>query len=278
MAPLTARTEGLVADIFSERAAARPRRRHGHIVAFMAVLLAVGILVPWSIVRTDKSTETGAVGSMPASISSDYAWKVYYLNQTSRVSQTNGTIFAFDMADLPFTFSSVIFGDFRGDISHSSTYYGGCGILVDASGSIASVTLAEAGGRTVSSVSYIGQSMIVFSGERRSVSYPNESTSYYGTDQIALDWKNGTWSPSQGVFVSHPSNVSLESSVFCLMVFEPVGTTEIPEFGWLPAVVVCSLLLPIVIRRNGALGRSKDDCGDDLKLQSGEHFDLSHVK
>ncbi len=256
MAPLIPRSEGLIADVRSRSALARPMRRHRHVFAALIVLLAVGFLLPWMIMQSDKTEQKNTVGSEPASISSNYTWKVYYLNQTSKVSQTNGTSFAFNTADLPFIFGSVVFGDFRDDPTHSCIYYGGCGILVDANGSSASVSLSEASGKSVSSVPYLGQSMIVFSGERRSVSYPNDSTSYFGTDQIALDWKNGTWSPSQGILVSHPSNVSLSSSVFCLMVFEPAGSTEIPEFGALPLPVVCSLLVTLALARGGRGWRS----------------------
>lgn len=164
------------------------------------------------------------------------------------VAGTHETSFLFNMDDLPFAFESIAFGDFRTDAEHLATYYGGCGILVDAGGETGTVVLKEGTGKLVASVQYLGQDLIVFSGERRSASYPVASTSYYGTDKMIEDWRNGTWSPSIGVVLEHAQNVSLYSATFCLMVFEP-GPVLVPELNNLLIVVVFTPLIVFLVRR-----------------------------
>jgi hypothetical protein len=217
-------------------------------IALIVVFLVLGItLIP----NLEQEAVSEANNSQQSVVQINYQWKVYVLNQTDRSEAANGTTFSFDNDDLPQEFSTILFGDFRADPYGQGTYYGGCGILVEASGASQTITLREIDGKFVSSVLYNGQDPVVFSGERRSVSYPNMTTSYYGTDLIVQDWRNGTWSPDRGILVEHPVDVTMVESEFYLMLFEPEGDLDIPEFYDLPLVLALTLgVMTIVSRRN----------------------------
>lgn len=250
MAPLIPNDRGFTADLRVMRIPCEPRNRHGRVVAlavFVISLVLGAIVLPTS--EDGASTETNNSQQSVAPV--DYQWRVYVLNQTGRFEADNGTTFSYRTEDLPQEFSTILFGDFRADLDGQGTYYGGCGILLEASGSSATFVLREIDGKFICSVPYTGQDPFVFSGERRSVSYPSVTTSYYGTDQIAQDWRNGTWSPDQGILVEHPDEVSLDRSEFYLMLFEPGGGLDIPEFRDLSLVLAFTLgAVAIVSRRN----------------------------
>lgn len=199
----------------------------------------------------NRSTES--TKSIPSAAANPYQWRVYMLNQSTVLAQGAGTSFSFRAEDLPFNFGSISFGDFRSDADHRATYYGGCGILVNASGVAALLVLRESSGKFISSVNYIGQNLIVFSGETKSVSYPTESTSYSGTDKLIEDWRNGTWSPNDGIVIEHPKSVSVTESVFCFMVFEPSGEILIPEFQNTP--VMLFLLVTVIVGARSLIRR-----------------------
>lgn len=248
MAPLTPPTRGFVADIRAARQSVPRNTKQRHIVAAVALLLSSVLLLQLVPDRRDNEASQ-AVTSQPAVISNEYIWRVYELNQTARTDNSTGTMFTFRTEDLPYDFRSIQFGDFRADAGHTGKYYGGCGILVNASGTNATIALRESSGSLISTVPYNGQDLIVFSGERISVSYPSASTRYYGTDRMIQDWRNGTWSPNDGIVVEHPGNVTLSGSEFCLMVFEPDGDIEIPEFQGFPFVIACILAVLVIFRR-----------------------------
>jgi len=228
------------------------RTRHGSRGA--VVLLALGMSFAFalgvlpSLGRTDTVDNNSSANS---SQSLSYDFKVHALNCTSQTRTQNGTLFRFNAADLPFEFSTVYFGDYRSDTSYSHKYYGGSGILVNASGSNAVMVLRENGGRFVSRIDYHGQAQIVFNGKVESVTYPLVATKYDGTDQIIQDWRNRTWTPDDGVLVEHPSNVTLASAKFYLMTLEPSGTTDIPEFEILP-IVGAVIVVFLAVRRSAA--------------------------
>jgi len=255
MAPLIPRDIGFTAELRANAVPHSMRRGRRRAIAFVAIIasLSLGlILVPSAEEESGSETSNSSQSVVPV----EYKWKVYVLNQTSMYDASNGTVFSFRTEDLPHEFGSILFGDFRADLEGEGTYYGGCGILVEASGSCASIILRETDGKFISSVPYNGQDPVVFSGERRSVSYPSVTTSCYGTDLIIQDWRNGTWAPDEGILVEHPEEVTMVASEFCLMLFEPEGDIEIPEFGDFATVIVLAVgTLTIVTRR--ALGRGK---------------------
>jgi hypothetical protein len=250
MPPLAPKNSGFTADL---RATPNPLKRHARRGPFMAIAVIVASLVlgVTLIPNLEKEAVTETNNSQQSVVQINYLWKVYVLNQTGRSDAANGTTFSFNNDDLPQEFSTILFGDFRADTDGEGTYYGGCGILVKASGASETITLREIDGKFVSSVQYNGQDPVVFSGERRSVSYPNVTTSYFGTDLIVQDWRRGTWSPNQGILVEHPVNVTMVESEFYLMLFEPEGDLEIPEFNDLPLVLALTLgVLTITSRKN----------------------------
>jgi len=165
-----------------------------------------------------------------------YDFKIYALNCTSQKHTQNGTLFKFATTDLPFDFSAVNFGDYRSDTTFSRKYYGGSGILVNATGMNATMVLKESSGQIVSRIDYHGQAQVVFNGKVESVTYPTNVTTYEGTDRIIQDWRNTTWAPNDGVIVEHPSNITLTSAKFYVMTLEPSAVTEIPEFELAPIV------------------------------------------
>jgi hypothetical protein len=255
MAPLTPRDIGFTAELRVNAVLRSTRRRRSRAIAFAVVIASIALglmLLPGA--EEEAASETS--NSQQSVVPVEYKWRVYVLNQTSMSDSSNGTTFSFRTEDLPQDFGSILFGDFRSDQSGEGTYYGGCGILVEASGTSASIVLRETDGKFISSVAYNGQDPVVFSGERRSVSYPSVTTSYYGTDLIIQDWRNGTWAPDEGILVEHPEDVTMVASEFCLMLFEPEGDIEIPEFGDFTTVIVLAVgALTILTRRS--LGKTK---------------------
>jgi hypothetical protein len=246
MQSLIPSSRGFVADVRTARAAVIKNRRHARrgimIVGIMiSFILAAGLLA-----RGEIKEPSETVMSQPSFSQNDYSWRVYMLNQSEAIQEANRTTFLFNIEDLPFAFESILFGDFREDTDHEAIYYGGCGILVNASGSDGTVILKERAGKLIASVQYRGQDLIVFSGERKSVSYPVASTSYYGTDKMAEDWRNGTWHPGDGVLLDHPDNINVASATFCLMVFEPDGVVLVPEFDFVSIPVVCMLAIFVI--------------------------------
>jgi len=245
MAPLVPASRGFTADVRHYSKAISPKHNHGRIAVIVIIGLALVLAVQMIPSKSD-SEQIDMAKTTPASSGSTYLWRVYVLNQTTRNVGANGTTFVFKLADLPLDFASLQFGDFRADSQYVRTYYGGCGILVNGSGTNANITLREVNGKLVSSISYSGQNPIVFSGERKSVSYPSSVTTYSGTEKLIQDWRNGTWNPGQGILIEHPMGLTLARSDFCLMVFEPSGPTEIPEFDLiLVGVVTCIVVVSI---------------------------------
>ena len=207
--------------------------------------LAVSLVFVLAMLPSFGKTDTvDNGGSVNVSQGLSYDFRIHALNCTYQAPTQNGTLFRFDTTDLPFDFSTVSFCDYRTDTSFSHKYYAGSGILVNASGTNATITLRESTGRLVSRIDYQGQPQVVFNGKIESVTYPKNATTYEGTDQMIQDWRNKTWSPDDGIVVEHPSNVTLRGASFFLMTLEPTVTTEIPEFELvLPAVAGLSILL-----------------------------------
>jgi hypothetical protein len=176
-----------------------------------------------------------------------YEFAVYALNQTVRLAVPSGTFFQFDASDLPFSIGSVCFGDFREDSCYRSVYYGCSGLLMNASGHDASVTIFEGNGKRIAEILYHGQNPVVIGSEVRYDSY-SDVTAWTGTDLIVLDWIGGNWTPRQGIYVEHTADLTFTSAKMFVMVFEPCVFLEVPEFrapaALLPlilAVIFCGL-------------------------------------
>lgn len=247
--------QGLVADVHSLRTTVRPRRGDSR-VKTAAVLIAAGAvfalivsMLPVTEGPRAKESDTSANDKHAYS----YDFRVHALNQSSAVRNESGTVFKFKEADLPFAFSTICFGDYRADTTFSRIYYGGSGILMNAWGGRASIVLMETNGKLVNRIDYTGQAQVVFNGRAESVTYPTTTTTYNGTDQIVQDWRNGDWTPTDGVFVEHPGNITLSNASFFLMTLEPVVVTDIPEFDLAIPGAFCVLMVILLRRRNSAV-------------------------
>lgn len=221
---------GLIADIIRPRKQGRaipPRSRKGAAVVALGITVAIMFctFVPRGQGVKDESNSSAVA---PAPIAQQF--RVHSLNTSAMASVGGATAIVFRVSDLPFDFRLMRFGDFRTDANRSHIYYAGSGILVNATGSNATITLRESSGKVVSVIEYHGQNQIVFNGEIKSVSSPRLTTTYNGTDLMIQDWRNGLWSPSEGILVEHPDNVTVLSASFYIMAIEPQGAYDIPEF------------------------------------------------
>ena len=238
---------GFTADVHSSAVTVRSERRIGRTPTLLA--MAIPLVLILAVLSTLGRSGADADSSPDTPRGLYYDFRVHALNCTSLSSTANGTLFRFNADDLPFEFSSICFGDYRADGTFSQKYYGGSGILVDATGLSTVMTLREGGGQFISAIDYHGQAQVVFNGKVESVTFPSNSTTYDGTDRIIQDWREGSWSPQEGVLVEHTSNVTLADAKFYLMTLEPSGTTDIPEFDPLLTVgAMIALFLIIRIR------------------------------
>jgi hypothetical protein len=219
--------------------------KHARGVPLVLLALALSLVFALAVLPSRGKTDTvDTDGSVNVSQDLSYDFRVHALNCTYQAPTQTGTLFRFDTTDLPFEFSTVSFCDYRTDTSFSHKYYAGSGILVNANGTNATITLRESTGRLVSRIDYHGQPQVVFNGKIESVTYPKNATTYEGTDQMIQDWRNETWTPDDGIVVEHPNNVTMSGASFFLMTLEPMVTTEVPEFeSLLPVVAVLSILL-----------------------------------
>jgi len=243
---------GLTANLYLPRPAIRTQRRRGkRLTTIAAVLGFIAVLLIQTVPGDAPEDDAASTQETTAEQGSNsYEFVVYMLNHTIRASTGNGTLFGFDSAQLPFDFSEIIFGEFRGDTEFRNRYYAGLSLLARAEGPNASIRFLEADGKLVEQIVYQGQSLIVLNGwESTSKDGKGKVISHsWGSMQIAAyDWEGGSWSPEEGIVVEHPSDVTVTSASLCLMVYEPGGTTDIPEYG--PGLVCVALVLLILVVR-----------------------------
>ena len=245
MGALISPDHGFIAD------ARQPRLEKRHKSIGRGLVISAGILLAFvlAVLFVSRDLTIGSADSkdiQSAPSDNSYEFRVYALNKTSIKVSENGTYFSFNVGDLPFDLGSLRFGDFRTDTNYSLSYYGGSGILVSARGENATMTIRESTGRLISEVRYHGQGLIVLSGETKYCSYPSGVT-WNGTDAMVQDWRAGTWTPDDGILIEHPRNVTLSDAKFYVMVFEPAGSTLIPEYEVVP-VIALTLLLVVFLR------------------------------
>ena len=247
MGALISPDHGLIAD------ARRSRSGNRHRPIGRGSMVGVGILVAFTLALlfvpkglTFGSVDSNDVQSVPRNNS--YEFKVYALNQTSVRISENGTYFSFRVEDLPFDIRSLRFGDFRTDTNYTLSYYAGSGILVSARGNNATLAIRESTGRLISEVRYHGQDLIVLTGETKYRSYPSGVT-WNGTDAMVQDWRAGKWTPGDGILIEHPESVTLGEAKFYVMVFEPVGNMQIPEYEVVPVIALTLLLVAFLRNR-----------------------------
>jgi hypothetical protein len=244
---------GLTANLYLPRPAIRTQRRRTKGLTTIAVVLGfIAVLLLQTVPDAPEDDAASTQETTAEQGSNSYEFAVYMLNHTVRSLTGNGTLFGFDSTQLPFDFSEIIFGEFRGDTEYRSRYYAGLSLLARAEGPNASIRFLEGDGKLVEQIGYQGQSLIVLNGWE-SISKDGKGKVIdhsWGSMQIAAyDWEDGSWSPEEGIAVEHPSEVTVTSASLCLMVYEPGDTTEIPEFG--PMLICVGLtLLVLVVRKH----------------------------
>jgi hypothetical protein len=196
----------------------------------------------------DKASETSTDSAAPSPANNSYVFKVYALNHTSTRAVSNGTALFFDLIQLPFNFNGVQFGDYRMDSQCSATYYAGSGVLLNSSGTNAWIALAEGNGKLVSRVFYRGQTTVALNGQTTTYINSSRPAAYNGTDLMVQDWRNGNWTPNDGIIIEHPKNVTISGATFYLAVYQPGVSAQMPEFDLLPAVLSVFVVVVLVRR------------------------------
>jgi hypothetical protein len=247
---------GLTANLYLPRPAIGTQRRRTKGLTTVAVALGFIAVLLLQMVPDAPGDDAASTQETTAEQGNNsYEFAVYMLNHTVRAPTSNGTLFRFDSAQLPFDFSELVFGEFRGDTEFRSRYYAGLSLLARAEGPNASIGFLEADGDLVEQIGYQGQSLIVLNGWE-SISKDGKGKVMdhtWGSMQIAAyDWVDGSWSPEEGIIVNHPVDMTVTSATLCLMVYEPANSTEIPEFGLGLACVALALLVLIVRRQRSS--------------------------
>ncbi|MBN1677688.1 MAG: hypothetical protein JW880_04045 [Candidatus Thermoplasmatota archaeon] len=244
---------GFVADLYLPRPRVETRPRNLKLAAVTAAVLGFVVVllcdqVPGALSESGVSTQESSEGQSNGT----YEFVVYVLNHTTRTSNGTTTLFTFDIDQLPFDFDDLEFGDFREDPCYLSRYYGGMSLLARAEGSTTNISFEEANGKPIEQIAYQSQSLVVLNGWE-SVSKDGAGVVIdhkWGSMQIvAYDWRDGGWSPGDGIAVEHPAEVTVSGATLCLMVYEPGDTTDIPEFGPLLACVTLVVLVFLARRR-----------------------------
>jgi hypothetical protein len=112
------------------------------------------------------------------------------------------------------------------------------------------MSVQEADGMPILEFDYKGQDLVALAGEECYSSHLGSLT-HLGTNILVSDWLGGTWAPGQGISIHHPSNVSLANATLYVMVFEPAGMTQIPEYDAFPAMLCVVCLAVLLCRRDG---------------------------
>ena len=246
MAPFTSSSRGLIADLHPQRTERCSRRKSRAAIAISLLGLAfllVSLLHP----IPGKASKTSTDGAAPSPANNSYVFKVYALNHTSTKAVSNGTAFFFDIAQLPVNFSGLQFGDYRMDSRYSATYYAGSGVLLNSTGTNAWIALAEGNGKLVSRVFYRGQTIVALNGQTTTYINISRPAAYNGTDLMVQDWRNGNWTPNDGIIIEHPKNVTISGARFYLAVYQPGVSAQMPEFDLLPAVM--SVFVVVLLAR-----------------------------
>jgi len=252
--PSISSSKGFTADLRVFRATKSSGHKRGAAVAISLLGLAF-ILASLLHPIPGKSSETSIDSSAPPPANNSYVFKVYALNHTSTRAVSNGTALLFDIAQLPVNFTSVRFGDYRMDTQYSATYYAGSGVLLNSNGSNAWIALAEGNGKLVSRVFYRGQTMVALNGQ--TTTYSNRPATYDGTDLMVQDWRNGNWTPNNGIIIEHPKNVTISGARFYLAVYQPAISAQMPEFRLIMPVVGFVAIALVIIRRKGKSSRGE---------------------
>jgi len=240
--------QSLTADLHKARPRVKPRpRRDKHLTIIAAALGFLGVLLLQAVPDAMDGDDASAQETLTEQGGSAYAFVVYPLNHTSRSASATSTIFTFDTGQLPFTFPALEFDEFRGDTEFRVRYYAGMSLLAWASGTNSTVEFREVAGELIEEIAYQGQPLVVLNGwettSRDSKGKVIDNT--WGSMQIAAyDWRDGLWSPEEGIVIEHLAGLTVSSARLCVMVYEPAESAEIPEFC---LMIVCAAMATTVI-------------------------------
>jgi len=266
--PSSITARGMVADVHLHRSAvrSRPDKLKPKVVAaatlgFMAVLLcqlagAAPEEGPATAQETEQSFRT-------------YEFAVYSLNHTSRISNGVTTVFTFDSNQLPFDFGSLRFDEAGAAADFSPRYYVGMSLLAWAYGPDSVIGFLESGVKPIEDIEYLGQSPVVLNGweSMSKDSHGGVIDHTWGSMQIvAYDWRDGCWSPEQGIAVEHPEGVTVSGVTICLMVYEPNDTADIPELGPVAAVIALCLVVLVIKKAGGRRPKPRPVQGQPKRL------------
>lgn len=258
-------SSGFVADLLAGRprvvCQTKPWKKRVAFATVIAItsicLLALRTEIP---PNAENVPESGGATSRP--YNNSYELKAYALNLTLMTPSQLNTTLVFDESQLPFLFETLTFGDFREESAFSCRYFGGMSLLVKAAGASTNITFRESNGRLIQEIWYQGQPLIVLSGWEY-VSWDSDGSvmerTWGSMQTVAYDWKEGAWTPSNGIVVEHPRDFTVKGAQLCVMVFEPVPGSAIPEFGFMPVCLVVAALM-ILIRRQVAEPSRNGSC------------------
>ena len=175
------------------------------------------------------------------------AFTVYSMRGTCSNTGTNVTSVTFDSSELPFEFTSLLFSSLQGGSVSGATSYAGSGMILNVTGPHGSITMKEQSGKVIRTLQYQGQPTLVFNGETAYTATPKAYAEFEGTEILIQDWLKGTWSPEAGVVLERPTGMTIDTSEFYLMVFQPQA--PVPEFGMFPLVALTVVVVCAVISR-----------------------------
>lgn len=248
-------SSGFVADLLIGRPrVVRQTKPWKKRVAF-ATIIAIGSICLLALRTEIPPNVQNGLGSGEATskpYNNSYELKTYTLNLTLMTPSQLNTSLVFDESQLPFLFETLIFGDFREDSASSCRYFGGISLLVKAAGASTNITFRESNGRLIQGIQYQGQPLIVLSGWEY-VSWDSDGSvmerTWGSMQTVAYDWKEGAWTPSNGIVVEHPTDFTVKGAQLCIMVFEPAPGSAIPEFGFMPVCLAVTALMIMIRRR-----------------------------
>lgn len=225
-----------------------PRQHHNYVsivVAFGLLFLLVTSAYLAQGIAVDNVDQTDA--SQDSVSRAGPAFTVYSMRGTYSSIGANMTSVTFDSSDLPFEFTDLLFSNPQGGSVPGATYYAGSGMIFNVTGPDGNVTMKEHGGKVIRTLQYQGQLSIVFNGEAAYTATPKAYAEFEGTEILVQDWLKGTWSPEMGVVLERPTGMTIDTSEFYLMVFQPQA--PVPEFGTFPLVVLMVVVVGVVASR-----------------------------
>jgi hypothetical protein len=227
---------------------ATQRQHHSYVlnvVALGILFLLISSAVIAQGIAVDKTKQTDS--SQDSVANAGPAFTVYSMRGICSNIGTAATSVTFDSSELPFEFTSLLFNTLQGGSVPGATYYAGSGMILNATGPNGNITMKEQSGKIIRTLQYQGQPSIVLNGEAAYTTTPKAYAEFEGTEILIQDWLKGTWSPEKGVVLERPTGMTIDTSEFYLMVFQPQA--PVPEFGMFPLVALMVVVVCAAVSR-----------------------------